>query len=84
LFEQAELRSIEVRTIDVVSTFQNFDDYWDSQTPSFSPYSQLIASLPRTDRGRLWKAVSAVLPAGTDGSITYSARMNAIKARVPE
>ena len=53
LFEQAELQSIEARTIEVVSTFQNFDDYWASQTPSFSPFSRLIASLLETDRVRL-------------------------------
>ena len=31
LFEQAELQSIEARTIEVVSTFQSFDDYWASK-----------------------------------------------------
>lgn len=84
LFEQAGLQSIEVRTIEVVSTFENFGDYWASQTPGFSPYSQLIASLLGTDRVLLREAVSAALPAGMDGSITYSTRANAIKARVPK
>ena len=36
--------ALQGRVIDVTRDYQNFDDYWDSQTPSFSPLTGAIAS----------------------------------------
>ena len=83
LFEQAGLEAIDARSIDVTVAFPDFDDYWRSQTPAFTPNGKLVAALPETDRVRLVEAVRAELPIGPDGSIAYAARANAIKARVP-
>jgi len=83
LFARAGLRDITTRAIDVTSTFPNFDDFWQAQTPSFNPIVKVIASLPDAERRRLREVVRAGLPAGSDGSVTYSARANAIKARTP-
>jgi hypothetical protein len=44
----------------------------------------MIAALSQTDREKLIASVRSRLPAGADGSITYSARANAVKARVPQ
>jgi SAM-dependent methyltransferase len=84
LFAGSGLKDIATRTIDVSMSFPDFNECWGSLTPGFSPTGKAIAALSETDRGKLIEAVRASLPAGPDGSITYSARANAIKARVPE
>jgi len=83
LFKAAGLEAIETRTIDVTQTYRDFDDYWTAQTPLFSPAGKLIAKMPEVDRARLRDTLRAILPGPSDGSISYSARANAIKARVP-
>jgi len=45
--------------------------------------SKIVAALSDADRSRLIDRVRTVLPAHPDGSVSYSARANAIKARVP-
>jgi ubiquinone/menaquinone biosynthesis C-methylase UbiE len=83
LFAQAGLLEIATTTIDARVSFAEFDELWQSQTQSCNPTSKTIAALPESDRARLMTALRAELPAGADGSIAYSARANAIKARVP-
>jgi len=84
LFAQAGLLEIATTTIDVTVSFPDFDDFWQSQTQSSNPTSKMIAALPESDRAKLIAAVRAELPAGPDGAFAYSARANAIKARVPD
>jgi SAM-dependent methyltransferase len=83
LFEGAGFDDIATRTIDVRMTFRNFDEYWRTQTPTYSPTGKVIASLSQSDRGGLMELVRTSMPAGPDGSIGCSARANAIKALVP-
>lgn len=84
LFAGCGLKDIATRTIEVTMSFPDFSDFWQSQTDTASPTGKVIASLPDTDREKLIGLLRASLPAGPDGSICYSARANAIKARVPE
>lgn len=83
LLDQAGLQEITTRTIDVTESFSDFNDFWRAQTPSFSPATKIIAALPEPDRARLIECVRAGLPTDPKGGIAYSARANAIKARVP-
>lgn len=83
LFERAGFEEIATRSIDVTITFPGFEDFWLAQTPSYSPTTKMIAAMTKSDRIRLIEAVRAGLPNRPDGSIEYSARANAIKARVP-
>jgi len=83
LFAQAKLTDIDSRTIDVTMSFADFNEFWQSQTPSYTQRGKMIAALSETDREKLIDSVRARLPAGPDGRITYSARANAIKARAP-
>lgn len=83
LFERAGFEQIATRTIDVTSSFANFDDLWRTQTPSFNPLTKTVAALPEADRARLIDKVRASLPTGPGGSVAYSARAHAIKARIP-
>jgi SAM-dependent methyltransferase len=83
LFAQAGLHEIATSTIDATVCFPDFDELWKSQTQSCNPTSKVITALPESDRAKLVAALLAELPPGPDGRIAYSARANAVKARVP-
>lgn len=82
LWTAAGLTGIETREITVRRTFADFDDYWATILggPSVGPS---LAAMPPEDVARLRERMRASLPAAADGSITYSARANAAKGRVP-
>lgn len=83
LFEQARMKEIVTRTIEVEMRFPSLDDVWQPRAPAFNPITRIVAALSDADRSRLIDRVRTVLPAHPDGSVSYSARANAIKARVP-
>lgn len=76
-------KEIATRTIDVQMSFPSLDDVWQVRGPAFSPITKIVAALSDANRSRLIERVRTVLPAHPDGSVSYSARANAIKARVP-
>jgi ubiquinone/menaquinone biosynthesis C-methylase UbiE len=84
LFGRAGLKHIAAKSIDVTITFPDFGQFWRGQTPSFSPLTRMIAALPAADQVRLMDSVRERLRIASDGTITCSARANAIQARVPE
>jgi SAM-dependent methyltransferase len=84
LFAGAGLEEIITRTIEVSVDFPNFDDFWQAQTPFLHPVTKTIAALSSVDRSRLIERLRAELPARPDGGVGYSARANAIRARVPD
>lgn len=83
LFAEAGLKDIATRTIDVTVSFPDFNEFWASSTPRFRPAGKIIASMSEADRQKVMDVVRGKLPAGPDGSVCYSARANAVKARVP-
>jgi SAM-dependent methyltransferase len=83
LFERAGLERIAATSIDVTVAFPDFDDFWQAQTPGYSPTTQVIAAMTARDRARLMQAVLAAFPPSRSGAIEYSARAHAIMARVP-
>jgi hypothetical protein len=64
--------------------YRNFEDFWQSQVPPFTPNGKAVAALRESDRAKLIEAVRAILPSDPDGGIAYSARANAVKGRVPK
>jgi SAM-dependent methyltransferase len=82
-FAAAGFADIESRPIEVMQTYRDFEDYFASQTPPFSPAGKVVGALSEADRGRLRDALRSALPAAADGTLTYSARASAIKAKVP-
>jgi ubiquinone/menaquinone biosynthesis C-methylase UbiE len=84
LFTSAKLTDIAMRIIDVTISFTNFDDFWQSQTPSYNPVAKMLAALSEPDRERVLAIVRGSFPADSDGSVAHSARAHAIKARVPK
>jgi ubiquinone/menaquinone biosynthesis C-methylase UbiE len=83
LFERSSFDQIATKIIDVTISFANFDDLWRSQTPQFGPRGKSVANLSGAERARLIQKVRASLPAGPEGSVAYSVRAHAIKARIP-
>jgi SAM-dependent methyltransferase len=82
LWRDAGLEAIETREITVQRTFGDFDDYWTSILggPSVGPG---LAAMASQDLALLKARMRARLPADATGRITYGARANAVKGRVP-
>ncbi len=83
LFEGAGFEGIATKPIEVMLSYVDFDDFWQAQTPSYSATTKMIAAMTKSERVRLMETMRAALPVRPDGTIEYSARANAIKARVP-
>ena len=64
-------------------TFADFDDYWTTILggPSIGPK---LAAMASEDLALLKARMRARLPTDVTGHITYSARANAVKGRVPK
>jgi SAM-dependent methyltransferase len=80
-FLDAQFDSPELHALEIVTRFENFDDYWE-------PFSTRQGSAPNylpTRPLRIYDAIrdrlKATLPAGPDGSIIHPARAWAIRAR---
>ena len=78
----AGLDAVETREITVPRTFRDFDDFWATSTLGAN-VRLTVAAMSPGDVELLKAQVRARLPAGGAGSITYSARANAIKGFVP-
>jgi SAM-dependent methyltransferase len=83
LWTDAGLEAVETREITVQRTFADFDDYWMTILggPSVAPS---LAAMASEDLALLKARMRARLPADATGRITYGARANAVKGRVPK
>jgi ubiquinone/menaquinone biosynthesis C-methylase UbiE len=81
LFDGEALTDVVTTTIDVAVSFDNFDDYWNSQTPNNSPLISLIATMAPKDQDDLRAMLRSEFQHLAGGAVKYSARANAIKAR---
>lgn len=78
LFEAARLDAVETMVYEVAVAFRDFHDYWESQTPSYSPTTHAIQAMGGSDLALLQRTLDDVVPRRA-GRIEYSARANAIK-----
>ncbi len=83
LWAGAGFQAVETREITVQRTFADFDDLWTTSVLGSSMRPALAAAAP-ADLELLKTRVRARLPADASGRITYSARANAVKGRVPK
>jgi len=83
LWTRAGLSEVETREITVHRTFPDFEDFWTTSLSSPNMRSVIPATAPN-DIELLKARVRARLPADATGRITYSARANAVKGRVPK
>jgi ubiquinone/menaquinone biosynthesis C-methylase UbiE len=79
--ERVGFTDVSVTTIEATRTFKDFEDYWSVQTLLISPVGQSIATLSADSRETLRVAMRSILKPTEDGSIAYSARAVAFKAR---
>jgi SAM-dependent methyltransferase len=81
LFETARLQDVEVRAIDVVTRFRDFDDYWSPFLGGDAPAPSYAMSLSEAQREALKDNLRTALPPGDDGSIDLTARAWAVRGR---
>jgi ubiquinone/menaquinone biosynthesis C-methylase UbiE len=81
LWQEAGLADVATRAITVQRTYADFDDYWTTiqGAPTAGP---TLSALDAGGRAELQRRLRERLPAAADGSITCSARANAVKGRV--
>jgi ubiquinone/menaquinone biosynthesis C-methylase UbiE len=82
LWSKAGLTEIEVREITPQRTFTDFNEFWTMSTGTGS-IRPTLATMAPGDVERVKENLRARLPAGADGRISYAARANAIKGRLP-
>lgn len=78
----AGLETVETRTITVERTFPDFDTLW-TMSVNGTVLKPQVAALSPAEVEAAKQRVRARLGASADGSITYSAKANAIAGRVP-
>jgi SAM-dependent methyltransferase len=82
LWEQAGMMSVETCTIEILVTFSDFDDFWNSNSTTAGPVGRAIEKLSPADRERVRSHLREQLPKDGAGRITYHARANAVKGRI--
>ncbi|MDB5407344.1 MAG: methyltransferase protein [Rhodospirillales bacterium] len=82
LWTAAGLAEVETREITVQRSFADFEDFW-TTTVLGSSVRPTLAALPPADLELVKSRVRTRLPADAAGRITYGARANAVKGRVP-
>lgn len=82
LFAGAELQEVDVKPIDIPTSFSDFDDYWRPFLGGQGPAPAYAMSLGETARARLRDRIRERLPTEANGSIPLTARAWAARARV--
>ena len=83
LWTEAGLEAVETTMITVERTFADFDAFWTTSLLG-STIKPRMAAISAADAELIKSRVRARLPADAEGRITYPARANAVKGRVPE
>ena len=77
----AGFKDIDLTKIEAARSYRDFDEFWEIQTIPLFPVGKTVAALGEADRARVRETVQKSLPPAKDGSISYSARAIAFKAR---
>jgi SAM-dependent methyltransferase len=83
LFEDAGLKAVAVRTIEVPAHYSAFADYWQAIETGQGRPSDYVATLDHGQRGRLRDALERHLPQEPGGSIRLTAKAWAIAGHRP-
>ena len=81
LARAAGLDEVETRSLDVSTSFRDFDDYWTPFLGGQGPAPAYCMSLSEDRRAALRERIRAALPIRPDGSIALIARAWAVKGR---
>lgn len=82
LFAGAGLKEVEVKPIDIPTSFADFDDYWRPFLGGQGPAPAYAMSLDEKARARLRDRIRERLPTETNASISLTARAWAARASV--
>lgn len=82
LWRGAGLEDVQTTTITVQRRFVDFEDFWHT-TVNGSILQPAIVRLGLSDLERLKSLTRSAMPVDRSGSLTYEARANAVKGRVP-
>lgn len=79
LFQNAGLKDVEVRPLDIATDFRDFDDYWTPFLGGQGPAPGYAMSLSAEQRLALRERIRTGLPFAVDGSIPLVARAWAVR-----
>ena len=79
LWRDALLEGVEVRPIDALSHFTDFDDFWSPFLGGQGPAPTYLMSLSESDRALLRARIMGSLPIAADGSVDLIARAWAVR-----
>jgi SAM-dependent methyltransferase len=79
----ARFCDVATTLLEATRTFRDFDDFWDTHCLPIAPPGQSIAALTNEARSALRNTMRLMLPAAADGSVSYSSKALAFKARKP-
>ena len=82
-FVDAGLESVQVDSIEIPTTFRDFDDFWTPFTLGTGQAPAYLARLETTKQDGLRESLRAALPIEPDGQIRLSARAWTCQARAP-
>ncbi len=77
------LEGVETETIRIDATFEDFEDFWQSNTAPAGPQAAIVRALPAAERDHLRARLRDSLPTDAKGRITCPAVANAVKGRRP-
>lgn len=83
LFVDGGFAGVAVEALDIPTRFADFEDYWQPFLGGQGPAPAYAMSLDDGARTRLRERLRARLPAGSDGSISLTARAWAARAALP-
>lgn len=81
VWRDAALVDVESTDLEVMTPFQDFEDYWRPFLGGQGPAPAYVASLDDPRREALRERLRARLPAGPDGRVTLKARAWAVRGR---
>jgi ubiquinone/menaquinone biosynthesis C-methylase UbiE len=84
LWRDAGLIDVETTRVTIDVTYDDFEDFWLSNTAPLGPQGKVIASLSRQDTETFRSELKRILSFEHQGPISFQARANAVKGRVPE
>lgn len=73
-FDSVGLHQVDVDSIEIVTRFADFDDYWQPFLSGVGPAGTYVAGLDSADRDRLASRLEETLVGSADGSIELPAR----------
>jgi ubiquinone/menaquinone biosynthesis C-methylase UbiE len=79
LLQESGLNQLQAATIEVNTTFQSFEDYWEPFLGQVGPAAAYVAGLDQADRQKLMQKLRETLPIDNNGSISLTARAWAAK-----